>query len=317
MMFLLSSLTAPMLGTKSIKPQWLAKSIPCPDILAFNNSIQRSTMSQFSQRFGGTQRLYGVNETEILRSAHVCVVGIGGVGSWVAEALARSAVGHITLIDLDDICVTNTNRQIHALQNTVGEAKVDAMRERILQINPECRVDVLEDFVTPDNVKQLLTQDMSYVVEATDSVKAKAAMVAHCKRSKIPIITIGGAGGQIDPTQIAVADLAKTIQDPLAAKLRYILRKEYGFTTNSKRRFAVECVFSTEQLRYPQADGSVCQTKNLTNGSVKLDCNNGFGASVAVTATFGFVAAARVIQKLTAQKQNPQPRTISLEENIL
>ncbi|GAC12131.1 tRNA cyclic N6-threonylcarbamoyladenosine(37) synthase TcdA [Paraglaciecola chathamensis] len=261
-------------------------------------------MSQFSQRFGGTQRLYGVNETQILQNSHVCVVGIGGVGSWVAEALARSAIGHITLIDLDDICVTNTNRQIHALQNTIGEAKVDAMRERILQINPECKVDVIEDFVTPDNAKDLLNKSMSYVVEATDSVKAKAAMVAHCKRNKIPVITIGGAGGQIDPTQIAVADLAKTIQDPLAAKLRYILRKEYGFTTNSKRRFAIECVFSTEQLRYPQDDGSVCQTKNLADGSVKLDCNNGFGASVAVTATFGFVAAARVMHKIIERAKN-------------
>ena len=131
-------------------------------------------MSQFSQRFGGTQRLYGVNETQILQNSHVCVVGIGGVGSWVAEALARSAIGHITLIDLDDICVTNTNRQIHALQNTIGEAKVDAMRERILQINPECKVDVIEDFVTPDNAKDLLNKSMSYVVEATDSVKAIA-----------------------------------------------------------------------------------------------------------------------------------------------
>ena len=199
-------------------------------------------MSQFSQRFGGTQRLYGINETDTLRASHVCIVGIGGVGSWVAEALARSAIGHITLIDLDDICVTNTNRQIHALQSTIGEAKVDAMRERILQINPDCKVDVIEDFVTPDNAKELLNKHMDYVVEATDSVKAKAAMIAHCKRNKIPIITIGGAGGQIDPTQIAVADLAKTIQDPLAAKLRYILRKEYGFTTNSKRRFLYRTV---------------------------------------------------------------------------
>lgn len=184
------------------------------------------------------------------------------------------------------------------MQSTIGEAKVDAMRERILQINPDCKVDVIEDFVTPDNAKELLNKHMDYVVEATDSVKAKAAMIAHCKRTKIPIITIGGAGGQIDPTQIAVADLAKTIQDPLAAKLRYVLRKEYGFTTNSKRRFAIDCVFSTEQLRYPQENGSVCQTKNLTDGSVKLDCSNGFGASVAVTASFGFVAAARVMKKI-------------------
>lgn len=255
-------------------------------------------MSDFPQRFGGTQRLYGVSETDILRQSHVCVVGIGGVGSWVAEALARTAVGQITLIDLDDICTTNTNRQLHALTSTVGEAKVEVMASRIQQINPECIVNVIEDFVTPENVAEYLTLSMGYVVDATDSVKAKAAMIAHCKRQKIPVITIGGAGGQIDPTQVDVCDLNKTKHDPLASKLRSNLRRFYHFSNNSKRRYGVECVYSTEQLRYPQGDGTVCQNKNLTDGSVKLDCNNGFGASVAVTATFGFVAAARVQLKL-------------------
>ncbi|MFT6284270.1 MAG: tRNA A37 threonylcarbamoyladenosine dehydratase [Arenicella sp.] len=253
------------------------------------------------QRFGGTQRLYGLTGTDILRQSHVCVVGIGGVGSWVAEGLARTAVGHITLIDLDDICVTNTNRQIHALQDTVGEAKVEAMAQRIVQINPACRVSQIEDFVTPNNVSELLSNVFDYVVDATDSIKAKAAMVAHCKRNKIPIITIGGAGGQIDPTQVAVTDLSKTIQDPLAAKLRSELRRFYNFSTNPKRRFGIDCVYSTEQLRYPQADGSVSSKKILTNGSVKLDCNNGLGAAVAVTATFGFVASAKVIEKLISK----------------
>lgn len=254
-------------------------------------------MSETKQRFGGTERLYGKNETEILSEAHFCVVGVGGVGSWVAEAFARTALGNITLIDLDDICVTNTNRQIHALSNTIGYAKVDAMADRIRLINPQCNVQCIEDFVTPSNVKELLTNTFDYVIDATDSVKAKAAMVAHCKRNKIPILTIGGAGGQIDPTQVTVADLTKTKHDPLAAKLRSILRKEYNFTTNPKRRFAIDCVFSTEQLRYPQQDGSVCSTKSLQDGSVKLDCNSGFGAAVAVTATFGFVAVSRVITK--------------------
>lgn len=250
------------------------------------------------QRFGGTERLYGVSGTDILRQSHVCVVGIGGVGSWVAEGLARTALGHMTLIDLDDICVTNTNRQIHALTDTVGEAKVDAMASRIKQINPACTVTTIEDFITPENVPELIGRGFDYIVDATDSIKAKAAMVAHCKRHKIPILTIGGAGGQIDPTQIAVTDLSKTIQDPLAAKLRSELRRFYNFSSNPKRRFGIDCVFSTEQLRYPQPDGSVCLTKTLTDGSVKLDCNTGFGAAVAVTATFGFVASARVIDKL-------------------
>lgn len=263
-------------------------------------------MSDFEQRFGGTARLYGQQQTAWLRQAHVCVVGIGGVGSWVAEALARTAIGTITLIDLDDICVTNTNRQIHALSNTVGEAKVDAMAERIRLINPECEVKVVEDFVTPENCAEYLDKEMSYVVDATDSVKAKAAMIAHCKRQKIPVITIGGAGGQTDPTQIIVGDLAKTQQDPLAAKLRSQLRRFYRFSTNPKRRFGVECVYSSEQLKYPQADGSVCTSKNLSDGSVKLDCNSGFGAAVAVTASFGFVAAARVVNKIIERAERTQ-----------
>ncbi|MCF2946769.1 tRNA cyclic N6-threonylcarbamoyladenosine(37) synthase TcdA [Paraglaciecola aquimarina] len=262
-------------------------------------------MPNTKQRFGGTKRLYGHNETQVLQQSHVCIVGIGGVGSWVAEGLARTAIGKITLIDLDDLCVTNTNRQIHALATTIGEAKVDVMAQRIKLINPDCEVNTIEDFVTPENVFELINNQFDYVVDATDSIKAKAAIVAHCKRNKIPVITIGGAGGQIDPTQIAVTDLTKTIQDPLASKLRSELRRFYNFTTNPKRRFAVDCVYSTEQLRYPQADGSVCNKKTLTDGSVKLDCNTGFGAAVAVTATFGFVAVARVIEKILLKHNLP------------
>jgi tRNA A37 threonylcarbamoyladenosine dehydratase len=259
-------------------------------------------MDLSEQRFGGTQRLYGIAGTDVLHQSHVCVIGIGGVGSWVAEALARTALGHLTLIDLDDICVTNTNRQIHALQDTVGQAKVAAMAARIKLINANCQVDLIEDFITPENTAQLLHKGYDYVVDATDSIQAKAAMIAHCKRNKIPIITVGGAGGQVDPTQIAVTDLAKTIQDPLAAKLRSELRRFYGFSQNTKRRFGIDCVYSTEQLRYPQADGSVSNNKPILKGSAKLDCNTGFGAAVAVTATFGFVAAARVIDKLISKK---------------
>ncbi|MBC3764271.1 tRNA cyclic N6-threonylcarbamoyladenosine(37) synthase TcdA [Neptunicella marina] len=250
------------------------------------------------ERFGGTARLYGQDAPNILANSHVAIAGIGGVGCWVAEALARTAVGKITLIDLDDLCVTNTNRQLHALADTIGQPKVDVMAQRLKAINPDCKVICIEDFVASDNVAEVLHNELDFVVDATDSIKAKAAMIAHCKRNKLPIITIGGAGGQTDPTRIQVGDLSKTIQDPLASKLRNLLRKEYRFSSNPKRKFGISCVFSSEQLVYPQADGSVCQTKNLSDGSVKLDCNNGFGASVAVTGTFGFVAAARVIDKL-------------------
>lgn len=260
-------------------------------------------MELYQQRFGGIARLYGQSQLSYFSQCHVTIVGIGGVGTWAAEAIARSGIGEITLIDLDDICITNTNRQIHAVTSTVGQNKVDVMAQRVRDINPDCTVNAVMDFVTDKNVQDHLNQRMSYVIDATDSIKAKAAMIGFCKRNKIPIVTVGGAGGQIDPTQITVSDLSKTIQDPLAAKLRSFLRRHYGFSNNSKRRFGVECVYSTEQLRYPTPDGQVCFQKNLTDGSVKLDCAGGFGASVNVTASFGFVAASRVINKLAQKHQ--------------
>jgi tRNA A37 threonylcarbamoyladenosine dehydratase len=160
----------------------------------------------------------------------------------------------------------------------------------------------VEDFVTPSNVQTLLTTNMDAVIDAIDSIKAKAAIIAHCKRSKIPIVTVGGAGGQVDPTKITQGDLAKTIQDPLAAKLRSELRRFYNFSKNPKRRFQVECIYSTEQLRYPQPDGSVCFNKSAMENGTRLDCAGGFGAVVTVTATFGMFAAASVINRLTGQK---------------
>ncbi|QPG04355.1 tRNA cyclic N6-threonylcarbamoyladenosine(37) synthase TcdA [Salinimonas marina] len=252
-----------------------------------------------TQRFGGTARLYGHPSLATLSASHVCVIGIGGVGSWSAEALARTGVGRITLIDLDDVCLTNTNRQIHALTETVGEPKVTVMAQRIKQINPACQVDEIEDFVTADNVRDYISASFDAVIEATDSIRAKAAIIYCCKRSKIPVVTVGGAGGQIDPGQIIKGDLAKTIQDPLAAKLRNELRRNYGFSKNTTRRFGVECIYSTEQLRYPQPDGSVCFNKSAMENGTRLDCAGGFGASVMVTATFGMMAAASVVNKLT------------------
>ncbi len=226
----------------------------------------------------------------VLPTSHVCVVGIGGVGSWAAEALARTGIGAITLIDMDDVCVTNTNRQIHALSGNVGLAKAEVMAERIRLINPECRVTVVDDFVTPENVAEYLGVGFSYVIDAIDSVRPKAALIAWCRRYKVPLVTTGGAGGQIDPTQIQVADLAKTIQDPLAAKLRERLKSQFGVVKNSKGKLGVDCVFSTEALVYPQADGSVCAMKSTAEGPKRMDCASGFGAATMVTATFGFVA---------------------------
>ncbi|MGB7998397.1 MAG: tRNA cyclic N6-threonylcarbamoyladenosine(37) synthase TcdA [Photobacterium halotolerans] len=252
----------------------------------------------YNQRFGGTRRLYGHQEVEILRAAHVCVIGIGGVGSWAAEALARSGIGQLTLIDMDDVCVTNINRQIHAMSGTVGRSKIEVMAERIALINPDCQVNLIDDFITPENIPEYIGSQFDYVLDAIDSVKPKAALLAFCKRNKIKVITTGGAGGQIDPTQIQIADLAKTIQDPLAAKIRNMLRRFYNFSKNPARKFGIDCVFSTEQLKYPQADGSVCEAKSTAEGPKRMDCATGFGAATMVTATFGFVAVSRILQKL-------------------
>lgn len=251
------------------------------------------------QRFGGIRRLYGVNAYQYFAQAHVCVVGIGGVGTWAAEALARSGIGRITLIDMDDVCITNVNRQIHALDGNIGAAKVEAMAQRIKLINPDCQVDCIEDFVTPDSVQEHLGRDYDYVIDAIDSIKPKAAMVAWCKRNKVNLITVGGAGGQIDPSKVQVADLARTEEDRLAAKLRNFLRRHYNFSRNPKRRFDIECVYSSEQLRYPTPDGGVSMDRSKIERGEKMDCNSGFGACTMVTATFGFVAASRVLEKLT------------------
>ncbi|CCQ11857.1 CsdL (EC-YgdL) protein of the HesA/MoeB/ThiF family, part of the CsdA-E-L sulfur transfer pathway [Pseudoalteromonas luteoviolacea B = ATCC 29581] len=258
-------------------------------------------MSQSRElRFGGIGRLYGQQQLEWLNRAHFCVIGIGGVGSWVAEALARTGIGSITLIDLDDICVTNTNRQLHALNETIGVAKVEAMKARCEAINPEIRVKVIDDFLTLDNHKALL-HDFDYVIDCIDAVKEKAALIAHCKRNKIPVITTGGAGGQTDPSQIQYGDVAKTTHDPLLAKVRYLLRKQYNFSDNPKRKFDVDCVYSTEQLVYPTASGEVCQMKQNADGSKNMDCATGFGSATMVTGTFGFFAAAKATKKYLAK----------------
>ncbi|WP_077338405.1 tRNA cyclic N6-threonylcarbamoyladenosine(37) synthase TcdA [Pseudocolwellia agarivorans] len=261
-------------------------------------------MSDYQLRFGGINRLYGKNGSQIIQGSHFCVIGIGGVGSWAAEALARNGVGEITLIDLDDICVTNVNRQIHALTHTVGLSKVEVMSDRIKAINPDCKIHLIEDFVTPDNLFDLLLPAFDYVIDAIDSVNVKTKLIAHCKRNKLPIITIGGAGGQIDPTQIQICDLSQTYQDPLLAKVRNQLRREHNFSRNVKRKFSIDAVFSTEQLVYPDNEGNVCHQKPEANGAMKLDCSGGFGSTTHVTATFAFFAVSRAIQKLIRKKSS-------------
>lgn len=254
-------------------------------------------VADLARRFGGIERLYGADALTRFQSAHVCVVGVGGVGSWAAEALARSGIGQVTLVDLDMVAESNVNRQIHALGNEFGKAKTDAMAARIQAINPSCRVNRIEDFVTPDNLDRMFAGTIDYVIDAIDQVRTKAAMIAWCKSRGLPLITAGGAGGQIDPTRIAVADLANTVQDPLLSRVRSLLRQQYGFTRDLKKKFGTPAVFSHEPLRYPESTGSCDDSPPLAG----LSCA-GFGSSVCVTATFGLTAAAETLKFLAGTK---------------
>ncbi|WP_152208532.1 tRNA cyclic N6-threonylcarbamoyladenosine(37) synthase TcdA [Marinobacter changyiensis] len=262
------------------------------------------TQDDFNFRFGGIERLYGRQATAAFRDAHVAIVGLGGVGSWAAEALARTGIGRLTLIDMDDVCVSNTNRQSHALDGQYGKTKTDVMAERLRAINPHADIRIHFGFVTPKNTAELITSELDGVVDAIDSVKAKAALIAHCQRQKIPLVCAGGAGGQLDPTQIQVTDLSRTTQDPLLAKVRNLLRREYGFSRNPKRRFGIEAVYSLEQLTYPAGDGEVCLQKPAGDGPVRLDCATGFGAASPVTASFGFIAASRLINRIARKARS-------------
>jgi tRNA A37 threonylcarbamoyladenosine dehydratase len=252
-------------------------------------------------RFAGIERLYGAGSVALLSRAHVCVVGMGGVGSWAAEALARSGVGELTLIDADDVCVSNTNRQLHALEGEYGRPKVDVVAARIRAINPKIRAHALVEFVTLGNLEALLDRGYDAVIDACDALRIKVEMIAFCKRRKIPIVVSGSAGGRTDPTLITARDLTRTEHDILLGLVRRRLRDERGWTRNPKRYFGVQAVFSRENVRYPQADGTVCGTRPAGgDGGLKLDCDAGLGAATHVTATFGFVAAARTIERLLA-----------------
>lgn len=256
------------------------------------------SQSDSAGRFSGIQRLYGADAAQRIQALHACVIGLGGVGSWAVEALARSGVSKLTLIDYDDICVTNINRQVHALDSSVGRKKIIAMSERVKDIHPQCHCTIVDDFITDKNLFDHLPVErgFDFVIDAIDSIKFKAALIYYCKRNRIPVITTGAAGGLTDPAQVMVKDLARTFNDPLAAKVRARLRAEHGYTRNPKRSFGVECVFSSQQQVYPKGDGSVGYRKPGIHG-VHLDCRMGYGSASFVTATMGFVAVSRMIEK--------------------
>ncbi|WP_274571052.1 tRNA threonylcarbamoyladenosine dehydratase [Neisseria leonii] len=246
------------------------------------------------RRFGGIGRLYGTAALQRFHHAHICVVGVGGVGSWAVEALARSGIGRLTLIDLDNIAESNTNRQLHALTADFGKAKVRALHERIMQINPDCTVHEVEDFVDEDNLAELFARPFDFVIDAIDQVRVKAAMAAHFVRTGRPFIVSGGAGGQKNPALIQTADLSRTTHDPLLANLRYTLRKRYGFSRDTQQKMHVPCVFSTENITPPQT-AEACDAAAPQG----LSCA-GYGAAMPVTATFGLYCAAAALNHLAA-----------------
>jgi tRNA threonylcarbamoyladenosine dehydratase len=259
-------------------------------------------VSDYSDRFGGVGRLVGDAGLERLARAHVCVIGIGGVGSWAAEALARTGIGRLTLIDMDDVCITNTNRQVHAIDGVVGRPKVSAMAERIAAVNPECRVEALAEFFTAETADDILGRDFDFVVDAIDTVKHKCVLIVRCRAAGIPIVTVGGAGGKVDPAQIAVADLTGSTHDALLRRVRKKLRQDHGLGNDGA--WDLPCVFSTELPRFPTPEGGICDQPN-PEMSLRLDCASGYGTASFVTGAFGFAAASVVVRSLTEPASSP------------
>lgn len=277
------------------------------------NSDFTTASPDFARRFGGLSRLYGIAGAARIRRAHIIVVGVGGVGSWAAEAAARSGVARLTLIDLDHIAESNINRQIHALDDTLGQAKVQAMRERISSINPDCQVDCIEEFVAAENWPQLLALDAGFdrkqvaIIDACDQVRSKTAMAAWAIRNKAMLISVGAAGGKRLAHRVDIDDLSLVTHDPLLAQLRYRLRKEQGAARQGK--INVACVFSREPVQKPATE-PVCQLSDVakdvsddmltlsdqTDGS--LNCH-GYGSAVSVTATFGMCATGWALDKIS------------------
>lgn len=264
-------------------------------------SVTMEAGIDFTRRFGGVRRLYGEQGLTKLKNAHVVVIGIGGVGSWAVEALARNAVGQLKLIDLDNVAESNFNRQIHAVDGNIGKPKVSVMAERVHAINPSCQVDTIDDFISPDNISTLLSSRAIVILDCTDDVKAKIALAAYCKQQSITLYMAGAAGGRLNPMYLKIADLSRVTGDKLLAKVRNQLRRDHAFpkasSTKKPSKFGISCVYSDEPVIKPNA---VCETAE-ENISAGLSCA-GYGSSVCVTAPFGFAMAQLAIDNLVTHE---------------
>lgn len=255
--------------------------------------------STYDARFSGIGRLLGVRALEKIKTSRVLVIGIGGVGSWVAESLARTGIGGLTLVDLDDVCVTNINRQIHAISSTVGRFKVEVMKDRLLEIQPYCDVDVKQCFFSPKNLERIFDKSYDFVVDACDDFTNKCFLIDHCRKEKIPMVVMGGAGGKVDPLQVRVTDMSFSQNDRLLARLRKKLRQDFAFPGENGGDFGVWAVWSHERAVYPTADG--CTTYRPPGLAKNMDCSEGFGSASFVTGAFAFAATSVVIRELTRE----------------
>ena len=245
---------------------------------------------EYERRFAGVEKIYGDEAFRQYEHSHVMVIGIGGVGSWAVEALARTGIAELTIIDMDVVAASNINRQLPAMSSTLGREKIEVMAERCHSINPRIKINVVDDYLTPENVKELLENKPDVVLDCIDDVKAKLALMLYCRFNKIPLIVSGGAGGKLDPLKIRVADLSKTEQDPMLAKLRSQLRAK-GICKKSKEKFGITCVYSIDN---PFSSADVCPSAGLRCG--------GYGSAVVVTSSFAMVAVSEVLKKLTVKK---------------
>jgi len=264
----------------------------------------RRLSEQSRARFGGVARLYGQDALERFGSARVAVVGIGGVGTWAAECLARSGIGHLTLVDLDEICVTNVNRQIHALDGQIGMQKAEAMANRVRAIHPDCEVNVVPAFFNERSAEGILAPGFDAVVDAIDTLRHKALLVAECHARQIPVVTCGAAGGRRDPTRIRTADLSFSGGDPLMHSLRRKLRREHGFPiipmAAKPQPMGIDAVYSDEPQVFPDGEGGVsCQRPETTTAGPTLGCEAGYGSAAHVTGCFGMIAAGLVLERIS------------------
>jgi tRNA threonylcarbamoyladenosine dehydratase len=265
-------------------------------------SSSTALSTDYLDRFAGVGRLVGRTGLERLRAAHVGVIGVGGVGSWTVEALARSGIGALTLVDLDDVCVTNVNRQLPAIEGQIGRPKVTVLAERVRLINPECRVVPTLEFFTARSAPVLLGTAFDFVVDAIDSAANKALLIAACCERRLPVLTVGAAGGRRDGTGIQVGDLGDASEDDLLRVVRKKLRREHGFAAGGQRgrmHFGVRCVWSEEKPVFPWTNGT-CAAEPEPGSNLKLDCASGFGTAVFVTGAFGLAAAGEVVRLIAA-----------------